>query len=148
MMRRVETGERYSGEVPLELFQGAVFKEKQYLEKALEIALEGVERLEISTEEPLHVCSGYILSKIRYEMEKRGYMIVPAKIAGRTQALAEREFKRSLVRLGVGDEEAVAGMRSFDAFLNWVLDDLEKRERFVKTGWKSWPRLKKGMGSI
>ena len=144
----METGERYSGEVPLELFQGAVFKEKQYLEKALEIALEGVERLEISTEEPLHVCSGYILSKIRYEMEKRGYMIVPAKIAGRTQALAEREFKRSLVRLGVGDEEAVAGMRSFDAFLNWVLDDLEKRERFVKTGWKSWPRLKKGMGSI
>lgn len=148
MMRRVETGERYSGEVPLELFQGAVFKEKQYLEKALEIALEGVERLEISKEEPLHVCSGYILSKIRDEMEKRGYMIVTAKITGRTQALAEREFKRSLVRMGVGDEEAVAGMRSFDAFLSWVLDDLENRERFVKTGWKSWPRLKKGMGSI
>ena len=143
----METGESYSGEVPLELFQGVVFKEKKYLEKALEIALGGVERLEIPKEEPIHVCSGYVLSRIRDEMEKRGYLIVPVKITGRTQALAEREFKRSLVRLGVGDEEAVAGMRSFDAFLNWVLDDLENRERFVKTGWKSWHRLKKGKGS-
>lgn len=147
MMRRVETGESYSGEVPLELFQGAVFKEKQYLVKALEISLEGLERLEISKDEPLHVCSGYILSKVRDEMKKRGYMIAPVKITGWTQALAEREFKRSLVRMGVGDEEAVAGMRSFDAFLNWVLDDLENRERFVKTGWKSWSRLKKGTDS-
>lgn len=142
MMRRVETGEHYSGEVPLELFQGAVFKKKQYLDKALEIALEGIESLRISKGEPIHVCSGYVLSRIRDELKEKGYKITSVKIAGTTQALAEREFKRSLVRMGVGDEETISYMRSFDAFLNWVLENLEERERFVKTGWSSWPRLK------
>ncbi len=141
-MRRVETGEHHSGEVPLDLFQGAVFKEKRYLERALEIALKGLEGLRISRDEPIRICSGYVLSRIREELKERGYEIVPVKIAGPTQALAEREFKRSLVRLGVGDEETVSGMRSFDAFLDWVLEDLANRERFVKTGWSSWPRLR------
>jgi len=142
-MRRVETGEHHSGEVPLDLFQGAAFKEKRYLEKALEIALKGLEGLRISRREPIHICSGYVLSRIRDELKERGYEIVPVKIAGPTQALAEREFKRSLVRLGVGDEETVSGMRSFDAFLDWVMEDLANRERFVKTGWSSWPRLRR-----
>ena len=142
VMRRVETGEHHSGEVPLELFQGSAFKEQLYLERALEIALEGLEMLRIPKEEPLHVCSGYMLSRIRDGLEEMGYRVVPVKITGRTQDLAEREFKRSLARLGVGDEETVSGMRSFDAFLAWVMEDLDGRERFVKTGWKAWPRLR------
>ena len=147
MMRRVETGEYHSGEVPLELFQGPVFKEQLYLEKALEIAHEGIERLQITKGEPLQVCSGYILSRIRDELQAEGYEIVPVKITGHTQDLAEREFKKSLVRLGIGDEETVSEMRSFDAFLGWAMEDLDGRERFVKTGWKAWPRLKKSRDS-
>jgi hypothetical protein len=147
VMRRVETGEYHSGEVPLELFQGPVFKEQLYLEKALEIALEGMERLQITKGEPLHVCSGYILSKIRDELQAEGYEIVTVKITGLTQDLAEREFKRSLVRRGVGDEWTVSEMRSFDAYLGWVMEDLDGRERLVKTGWKAWPHLKKSRDS-
>ncbi len=147
MMRRVETGEYHSGEVPLELFQGPAFKEQLYREKALEIALKGIERLQITKEEPLHVCSGYILSKIRDELQAEGYEIVTVKITGLTQDLAEHEFKRSLVRRGVGDEGTDSEMRSFDAYLGWVMEDLDGRERFVKTGWKAWPRLKKSRDS-
>ncbi len=70
--------------------------------------------------------------------------MVERRITGATQELAEEEFLKSLSRLGVGDPEEVAEMRSFDAFLDWVLEDLEERERFVKTGWKAWPRLRRG----
>ncbi len=60
-----------------------------------------------------------------------------------TQELAEEEYIRSLVRLGVGDKDEVADMRSFNSFLIWVHEDLEGRERFVKTGWSAWPRLRR-----
>ncbi len=141
-MRRVETGEKHVGEVPLHLFQGSAFKEKRYLDVTLEIVLEGVEALKIERREPLHVCTGYVLSKARDELVARGYNVVHVKITGGTQDLAEREFISSLVKLGVGDTFMVSGMRSYDAFLAWIREHLENRERFVKTGWSAWPRLR------
>lgn len=146
VMRRVETGEHHAGEVPLELFRQGAFEEKRYLEKAVEIVQRGIEALKVAREEPIRVCSGYILSKVREDLEARGFKIMQAKIIGPTQELAEREYIRSLVRLGVGGEREVAGMRSFDSFLSWVHEDLEARERFVKTGWPSWPRLRREGG--
>jgi hypothetical protein len=145
-MRRVETGEHYTGEVPLELFRQGAFEEKRYLDKAVEIVQRGIEALKVTRAEPIRVCSGYILSKVREELEAGGFMVTQSKITGLTQELAEREYVRSLVRLGVGWEREVAGMRGFDSFLSWVHEDLERRERYVKTGWHSWPRLRRGGG--
>jgi hypothetical protein len=145
-MRRVETGEHYTGEVSLELFRQGAFEEKRYLDKAVEIVLRGIEALKVTRAEPIRVCSGYILSKVREELEAEGFKITQARITGPTQELAEREYIRSLVRLGVGGEHEVARMRGFDFFLSWVHEDLEARERFVKTGWHSWPRLRQGGG--
>ena len=146
MMRRVETGEQHVGEVSLEMFQGSRFKEKGYLDRALEIVHEGIEALKVGKDEPLHICRGYILSRAREELEAQGYNVVHKKIEGKTQELAEKEFIRSLVRLGVGEEGEVAKMRSFNAFLDWVHGDLDARESFVKTGWRAWPRLRGDRG--
>ncbi|UCD44995.1 MAG: hypothetical protein JSV27_00335 [Candidatus Bathyarchaeota archaeon] len=145
-MRRVETGESYVGEVPLNLFREESFKGKGYLDRASEVICEGIEELKVARAEPIHICSGYILSKARQVLDSNGYAVVNKKIAGATQELAEAEFIKSLVKLGVGDRTTVSSMRSFDAFLRWVLDDIGARERFVKTGWSSWPRLKKEEG--
>lgn len=146
MMRRVETGERYEGEVPLELFRQGAFEEKRYLDKAVEIVQRGIEALKVTRAEPIRVCSGYILSKVREELEAGGFKVTQSRITGPTQEFAEREYIRSLVRLGVGGEREVAGMRGFDSFLSWVHEDIEARERYVKTGWHSWPRLRRGEG--
>jgi hypothetical protein len=142
VMRRVETGESYSGEISLDLFQGALFKTKEYLVQALKVVSEGMERLRVSQDEPIHICTGYILSKAQEALIEEGYIVESVKIVGSTQELAEREFLKSLVRLGIGDMVTVASMRSFNSFLAWVREDLEERERFVKTGWASWARLK------
>ena len=144
VMRRVETGESHSGEISLDLFQGGVFKTKAYLVHSLRVVAEGMERLLVSHDEPIHICSGYILSKAREALVEEGYIVEGVKIVGPTQELAEREFLKSLVSLGIGDMTTVASMRSFNSFLAWVHEDLEERERFVKTGWASWPRLRAG----
>jgi hypothetical protein len=143
-MRRVETGESYFGEISLDLFRVNVFKTKEYLVQALRVVVEGVEKLHISHDEPIHICTGYILSRAREALIEEGYIVESDKIMGLTQELAEREYLKSLVRLGVGDMSIVASMRSFNSFLAWVHQDLEARERYVKTGWSSWPRLREG----
>ncbi len=147
VMRRVETGESYSGEISLDLFQGGAFKTKAYLVQALKVVAEGMEGLRVSQGEPIHICTGYILSKAREALIEEGYDVEGVKIVGPTQELAEREFLKSLVRLGIGDMTTVASMRSFNSFLAWVHEDLKERERFVKTGWTSWPRLRDGRAS-
>ncbi len=144
VMRRVETGESYSGEISLNLFQGGVFKTKGYLVQALKVVAEGMERLRVSPDEPIHICTGYIFSRAREALIEEGYTVEAVKIVGTTQELAEREFLKSLVRLDIGDMTTVASMRSFNSFLAWVHEDLDGRERFVKTGWTSWPRLREG----
>ncbi len=144
VMRRVETGESYSGEISLDLFQGGAFKTKAYLVQAFKVVVEGMEGLRVSQDEPIHICTGYILSRAREALVEEGYAVEGVKIVGQTQELAEREFLKSLVRLGIGDMTTVASMRSFNSFLAWVHEDLEVRERFVKTGWTSWPRLREG----
>jgi hypothetical protein len=143
-MRRVETDEIYFGEVALDLFRGEIFKRQLYLDRAVEIVLDGVRALNISKKEPIHICRGYILSKAREKILKEGFKAISTKIRGETQALAEEEFIKSLSRMGVGDKKTIVEMRSFEAFLRWVMEDIERRERFVKTGWHAWPHLKKG----
>jgi hypothetical protein len=140
VMRRVETDEFHVGEIPLELFREPEFKYKGYLRVATQILLEGIDELGVTPGEPLHICTGYVFSSAKETLRELGYRVKEVKITGATQELAERAFVESLVGLGVGRIGEVAGMRSFDGFLEWVHEDLEQRERFVKTGWKSWAK--------
>lgn len=146
-MRRADTGESYVGEIPLEFFKEGAFEKKLYLKKAVDIIFKGIEALKVDIAEPIHICTGYVLSRAAEELRKQGYSIVLRKIKGETQLLAEREFVKSLVRLGVECEEEVEKMRSFKSLLRWVMEDLQHRERYVKTGWRSWLKYKKeGVG--
>jgi len=140
VMRRVETGEHHSGEVSLEMFRGGAFKEKGYLDKAREVVLEGVGALGVTKEEPIRICTGYVLTKAKEKLAEEGFRVREFKITGATQELAERTFIESLTKLEIGDHYSISSMRSFDGFLRWVHEDLESRERYVKTGWSSWSK--------
>jgi hypothetical protein len=144
VMRRLGRNERYVGEVPVEAFQGEAFKAKAYLPHVLRIVREGAEVLGIDKDEPVHVCTGYILSEVRKALTNEGYKVVPSRIIGVTQEFAEEEYIRHLSRLGVGAPETARRIRGFDKSLAWVLRDVDKRERLVKTGWKAWSRLREG----
>ena len=134
--RRVETGEHYVGEIPVEFFQGELFRKKEYLDEAAKIVEEAMRSLGVSREEEVRICTGYILSKARKRLSEKGYNVKPTKITGETQRLAEQMFLRSLRRLGlILDEENPK--RRFQSLLEWVSED-PARERYVKTGWRSW----------
>ncbi len=136
--RRVETGERWVGEVPLELFREGEFRFKEYLRAATLLVLEALDHLGVDTEEPIRICTGYVLSHARETLRALGYRVEEAKITGETQRLAEEAYLESLVRLGVGSREEVERMRSYQGFKAWVEEDPEARMRFVKTGWRGW----------
>jgi len=142
VLRRLESDERFTGEIPLSAFQGSAFSEKQYLVEAIRIVREGISTLKINKDEELRVCTGYILSGVRAGLVNEGFTMKPFRIVGKTQEFAETEFVKSLVRLGVGALTEVKSMRSYKGFLKWILADLENRERYVKTGWASWSKLR------
>ncbi|TRO54266.1 hypothetical protein E2P71_04570 [Candidatus Bathyarchaeota archaeon] len=138
VMRRVETGETHVGRIPLEYFREPNFKYQEYLRAATQITLEGLDALKAPNSEPIHVCTGFILSAARETLKELGYDVHEAKITGATQELAETEFIESLSELGVGKPKDIAAMRSFNGFLDWVKENPATRERYVKTGWSSW----------
>src|SRR5512138_3016704 len=92
VMRRLGRNDKYVGEVPVEAFQGQAFKAKMYLPHVLRIVREGAEFLGIEKDEPVHVCTGYILSEVRKALANEGYRVVPSRIVGATQELAEAEY--------------------------------------------------------
>ena len=113
----------------------------------MKIVLKGFETLDVGPEEPIHICTGYVLSRVREALRERGYLVVPSKIVGETQRAAEEAFIKSLRRIGVRGTPLDAGKRRFLSLLKWVHEDLEAREKFVKTGWSSWEkRLKRRIG--
>ncbi|MBD3172092.1 hypothetical protein GF326_06435 [Candidatus Bathyarchaeota archaeon] len=144
VLRRVETDETYTGEIPLELFQSEEFKYKAYLRYATQIILTGLDKLDIPNNEPIHICTGYIFEHAKETLKDLGYKVLNVKIEGKTQDLAERTFIESLVKHGVGSYSDVASMRSFNGLLNWVKKDLVNREKYVKTGWKKWVKHRDG----
>lgn len=140
VMRRVETNETHVGEIQLELFQSSEFKYKVYLRRAQEIIIEGIDKLQVQTDEPIHICTGYLFTNAKETLRKLGYRIIDTKIIGTTQELAEKEFLRHLEKIGVGTIPELSAIRSFKGFMNWLKEDIENREKYVKTGWKSWQR--------
>ena len=141
-MRRVETGETFVEEIPVEFFQETLFNKKLYLDKAVEIVLKGLDVFDVGYEEPIRVCTGYVLSRVRQVLRERGYRVVPAKIVGETQRMAEEAFLNSLKKIGVYGASMDAGKRRFFSLLKWVQQDLRGREKYVKTGWRYWKRFK------
>lgn len=128
------------GEIPVELFQENLFKEKRYLDKAVEIVLKGLDALSVGSSEPIHVCTGYVLSRVRQVLSERGYRVVPSRIVGETQRMAEEAFLNTLRRMEVHGTPIDSGKRRFLSLLEWVQEDQKERERFVKTGWGFWKR--------
>ncbi|MFH0849791.1 MAG: hypothetical protein V1924_02480 [Candidatus Bathyarchaeota archaeon] len=147
VMMRVETDENHVGMIPGEYFRDPHFKYQEYLRVATQIILEGLDILEASTGEEIHVCTGFIFSSARETLEELGYKVREVKIMGATQEFAESEFIKSLAEIGVGKPNKIASMRSFKGFLDWVKEDPAGRERYVKTGWSSWNKYREEMRS-
>jgi hypothetical protein len=126
-------------EIPVEYFQGESFLEKKYLAKSRELAESAIKELDIKRGEDVefHVCTGYINNAVASFLIQEGFHVLRRKIEGQTQLLVEKAYEEYVKKL-TGLESVPASGRRFFTLLKWVREDLANREKYVKTGWRSW----------
>jgi len=122
---RRETGEYIVKLIDVSHFRPPNFAKKTYLREALRLAREALDELKVSKDEEIEICTGSVLSEISY---------------------AALGVPRDTLPLESGRER-------FYALIRWVMEDFKEREKYVKTGWKSWnskwrywkPKKRKGL---
>ncbi|MFX1492622.1 MAG: hypothetical protein ACFFBU_10195, partial [Promethearchaeota archaeon] len=136
---RIETNEYLVKEIEVTHFQGPNFTQKTFLTRGLELVMEIFRCLQVTLDEPIHVCRGAVLDGVREGLKAQNYQVIPTKIEGKLQELVEANFVESLGRLGISDIPLVSGKERFFRQLEWIQEDLKNREQYAKTGWKNWP---------
>jgi len=137
---REETGEYVVKMIEVSHFRPPNFVKKTYLKEALRLAREALEELKVTKEEEIKICTGSVLSEISSTLMEEGYKVKPMRIEGKLQDLVENSLLDYYAALGVPREtlSVKCGRERFYALIRWVMEDFKGRERYVKTGWKSW----------
>lgn len=137
---RRETGEYIVKLIDVSHFRPPNFIKKTYLKEALRLAKDALEELSVTKEELIEICTGSVLSEIRLTLMEEGYNVKPTRIEGELQDLVENSLLDYYADLGIPRETLTveSGRERFYALISWVMEDLEGREKYVKTGWKSW----------
>ena len=139
---RVETSAFLSKVIDVRFFQPPLFAEKAYLDEALRISREALDELAVGKSEELRICTAPVLEKVREKLSEEGYKVTPSKIVGELQTRVEMAFIKRLEKLGV-TENAVPldpGRERFYVQLRWIHGNLARREKYVKTAYRSWKR--------
>jgi len=139
---RVEDGVFLAKVIDVKFFQPPFFAKKLYLAEAVKLAQEALKELATKKGEEIRICTAPVLEKVRETMTEEGYKIVPTKIVGELQCRVETAFIERLEELGVPRNTVPLDpcKDRFYAQLRWVHGDLVRREKYVKTAWKSWKR--------
>jgi hypothetical protein len=129
--------------VPVEHFQGEAFEKKSYLSEARRAVIKLLGDLRADKRfHAVALCTSYVLTEAARSLRKNGWKVVRRQIEGRCQELVEERYRKELIKLGVPSRRVrnvPSGSNRFYQLFEWVKEDPESREQFVKTGWKSWP---------
>jgi hypothetical protein len=140
---RLETGEFAYEMVGVEFFQQPKFGRKAYLEEASGIVMKIIDKMGLTEDEPLLVCSSYIFEKAVHELEEKygKERVTITKITGEAQRFVETAYLDEVRNLGYEPlpERDEKRARNFFHMLRWVKKD-PRRFKHAKTG---WPRLKR-----
>lgn len=128
-----DSGRYMERRIPVRYFQPPLFAQQKYLDKVVDIIDEVCKVMKPDDKTIFKVCTGYILSRAVEFLRSRGMKVVEVRVTGELQDKVERGFVYWCEEIGIPAE-----MRNFRSLLDWVGEDPEFRERFVKTGWKSW----------
>jgi hypothetical protein len=137
---RRETQEYIFKIIPPVYFQEPYFSQKAYQKNALTIVKNAFRRLEVSRNEPVRVCRGYIFEDLHAWLNVQGYNWRSVKIEGTLQSKVEASFSLYCIQLGL-PRDFVQHARfafGFHRLLKWVFADFDARVKYCKSGWKSW----------
>jgi len=148
-VRRVETNEFVWEELPMAAFQGSACAHKVYLDEAVEAAQRALARLNAQPgAEPIAVCQGYVLSRVRRQLTATGWDVRAVRIVGPLQEQVEAAFAvrlEEITGLALEAEVLAAPPRLFYACLKWLKGGdanacaaPPERAQWAKTGWRSY----------
>lgn len=141
---RPETNEYYFDIIPVELYNMENFKKKLYLEDVLDIAIKAFEVLNVSQDETIEICRGYMFERLKSWLTQQGFCWYVTQITGKIQDVVEKNFELYTINLGL-PAEYIKYTRypfHFHKLLRWVFSDYDNRISLCKVGWKSWQKLK------
>ncbi len=139
---RVETKEFIFDFIPVEFYHEGAFERKAYIDKCEEIVYSLISKLNVSKDEEMLICQGYMFETVRRKLKKEGFNVNSTKIKDPLQAVIENTFQEYALSLGV-PAQYVKYTRyplHFHRILRWVYADYNKRHLLCKTGWKSWKK--------
>ncbi len=137
---RVETGDYQYDVIPLEYYQGSNFSQKKYLDYVVNIVENIFANLDVSKEEPIEVCRGYMFDSLNTWLKNENYQFSRTKIVDPLQSIIEKTFDNYAIELGL-PQSFITYTKfpfHFHRILKWVYADYENRSPLCKTGWKSW----------
>jgi len=144
---RPETGEFSYDLIDVEFFQPPKFSRKTYLGKASEIVMQIAGRMKLREDEPIQICSSFILERAVRDLQERygKERVTITKITDTAQRFVETAYLDEIRNLGYEPlaERGEKRARSFFHMLRWLNKD-RRRLRHAKTG---WPRLMKYLKS-
>jgi hypothetical protein len=146
----VEAREYVVGEIPVALFQGEAFARKDYLDGGAEVVVRLLAQLQVEPEEPIRICTGYVLEGARGWLDDRRYRWQTARITGPLQEMVETSLLERLHRLGLTEVDyptlTTRQGLLFWHCLRWLKGGdlnaagvLPERARWAKTGWANYP---------
>lgn len=140
---RPETNEYYFDIIPVELYNKENFKQKLYLDEVVEIVSRAFNAMNVSKNESVEICRGYMFEKLKPWLGKRDCCWYSTHITGHFQDLVEKNFELYTVSLGLPRHyiKYTHYPFHFHKLLRWVYADLENRIDLCKVGWKSWQRI-------
>ena len=141
-LMRVETGEYYTGLIPVKLYREECFKKKLYLDCAAEIVKEGLDVLQPLDREEIAICRGYMFDAAREHLAERNIRYVSSVIGNPLQTSIERSFQEYAISIGLPREfiKFTKYPFHFHRLLRWVYADYGSRIKLGKTGWNSWKK--------
>jgi len=128
--------------IPVHFFQEPLFRERRYLEEAVNVVLRCLGRVGVDEGELIRVCRGEVFRLVRKRLAEK-FRVEEVKIEGELQFLVEEAYLDYLHSLGVPHEILTikSGKERFVRLLKWIYEAPEERVKLAKTGWPSWSKL-------
>lgn len=139
---RCETKEYDFGVIPLKYYSPDFFYKKLYLDYVIEIVKNLFDKLEVTKDEEIFICRGYMFDNLRTWISDNNFKYINAKIEEPLQSKIESTFEDYTISLGF-PKRFISYTKypfHFHRILRWIYADYDDRVTLCKTGWKSFEK--------
>ena len=140
--RDTDNGRIIFQSVPVGFYNEEYKDENRPMKHIVEVVNKGLKILNHKKGDRILLCRGDCFNLVREYFNDNQIYYEPAIVEGVLQEAVEGRYIQHLRKLGIFSRKLTikAGAERYFISFNWVCRDFPNRERFVKTGFPSWPK--------